>query len=458
MAAVEETKELAYGNVNPQLLTASLLRHLAPSSPMTDKLTHVAESGEARMVDVSAKPESERLARATGSIRMRPETLLAIVNAEVKKGDVLGVARIAGVMAAKRTVRPDPPLPPAGADRRSGEPDAGRIAARRRRRGHREDDRTHGRRDGGADRSVGRAPDGVRHGEGARPRDGDLRYIVGRKVRWSSRRFFKTGWHGHCHVSWGRRYWVVLKLNCCHLKTYAQPTWDVRPPGGRGAAAEADPAKPLCSRFDRFDGHCLSEPEAPHGERRTCGIRILVVFFHGDSRKLRHELETTQGELSLVRAQFERADKIIQFSTRFGVTADMAGKVFDASVREGLDPELAFRLVRLESDFNEHAISKVGAIGLSQVMPSTARVLDKSVTREALFNGKTNLRVGFKYLRGLLRMFKGNVNLALLAYNRGEDAVWRDVKAGVNPGNGYDRWVMRDYKGKERSTSRRHRR
>ena len=171
-------------------------------------------------------------------------------------------------------------------------------------------------------------------------------------------------------------------------------------------------------------------------------------FFSTDSRTLRHELETTQGQLSLVRAQFERADKIIQFSTRFGVTADMAGKVFDASVREGLDPELAFRLVRLESDFNEHAISKVGAIGLSQVMPSTARVLDKSVTREALFNGKTNLRVGFKYLRGLLRMFKGNVNLALLAYNRGEDAVWHDVKAGVNPGNGYDRWVMRDYKGK----------
>lgn len=70
---------------------------------MTGKLTHVADSGEARMVDVSAKPETDRVARATGSIRMRPETLLAIVNAEVKKGDVLGVARIAGVMAAKRT-------------------------------------------------------------------------------------------------------------------------------------------------------------------------------------------------------------------------------------------------------------------------------------------------------------------------------------------------------------------
>ncbi len=70
---------------------------------MTDKLTHVAESGEARMVDVSAKPESQRVARAAGLIRMRPATLAAIMKAEVKKGDVLGVARIAGVMAAKRT-------------------------------------------------------------------------------------------------------------------------------------------------------------------------------------------------------------------------------------------------------------------------------------------------------------------------------------------------------------------
>jgi soluble lytic murein transglycosylase-like protein len=171
-------------------------------------------------------------------------------------------------------------------------------------------------------------------------------------------------------------------------------------------------------------------------------------FSIGDDRKLRHELEATQGELTLVRAQFERADRIIQFSTRYSVTAGMAGTVFDASVREGLDPELAFRLVRLESDFNEHAISKVGAIGLAQVMPSTARVLDKAVTREDLFNAKTNLRVGFRYLRGLIKMYKGNVHYALLAYNRGEDAVWRDIKAGVNPGNGYDHWVMRDYKGK----------
>jgi cyclic pyranopterin phosphate synthase len=70
---------------------------------MTDKLTHVSPSGEARMVDVTAKPETDRTARATGTIRMLPATLNAIVSAQIKKGDVLSVARIAGVMAAKRT-------------------------------------------------------------------------------------------------------------------------------------------------------------------------------------------------------------------------------------------------------------------------------------------------------------------------------------------------------------------
>jgi soluble lytic murein transglycosylase-like protein len=172
------------------------------------------------------------------------------------------------------------------------------------------------------------------------------------------------------------------------------------------------------------------------------------IFSLGDSRKLRQELESARGELTLARAQYERANKIIQYSTKYGVTAGMAGKVFDASLREGIDPELAFRLVRLESEFNEHAISKVGAVGLTQLMPSTARLYQKGVTREQLFNGETNLRVGFRYLRTLLDMYKGNVNLALLAYNRGEDAVWRDVRAGVNPGNGYDRSVMGNYKGK----------
>lgn len=66
-------------------------------------LTHIAASGEARMVDVSAKPPTTRLAVAEGRIVMAPATLDMILAGDAKKGDVLGVARIAGVMAAKRT-------------------------------------------------------------------------------------------------------------------------------------------------------------------------------------------------------------------------------------------------------------------------------------------------------------------------------------------------------------------
>lgn len=66
-------------------------------------LTHVDNTGAARMVDVSKKPVTERLARASGVITMAPATLQAIRDNTLKKGDVLGVSRVAGIMAAKRT-------------------------------------------------------------------------------------------------------------------------------------------------------------------------------------------------------------------------------------------------------------------------------------------------------------------------------------------------------------------
>lgn len=67
------------------------------------RLSHVAADGTAQMVDVSAKPETARRAVATGTIRMSPEALKAIEGNTLSKGDALGVARVAGVMAAKRT-------------------------------------------------------------------------------------------------------------------------------------------------------------------------------------------------------------------------------------------------------------------------------------------------------------------------------------------------------------------
>ena len=70
---------------------------------MEGSLTHLDEHGTARMVDVSAKPQTERWARARAVVRMRPETAMRVVAGDTPKGDVIGVARIAGIQAAKRT-------------------------------------------------------------------------------------------------------------------------------------------------------------------------------------------------------------------------------------------------------------------------------------------------------------------------------------------------------------------
>jgi len=70
---------------------------------MTEKLTHFDERGAARMVDVADKPETHRVAVAGGRIRMLPATLALVESGSAKKGDVLGVARVAAIQAAKRT-------------------------------------------------------------------------------------------------------------------------------------------------------------------------------------------------------------------------------------------------------------------------------------------------------------------------------------------------------------------
>lgn len=81
-----------------------------PTSP----LTHFDAAGQAHMVDVAAKAETHRVARATGVIRMQPATFALIAQGQAKKGDVIGVARIAAIQGAKRTAELVPlchPLP-----------------------------------------------------------------------------------------------------------------------------------------------------------------------------------------------------------------------------------------------------------------------------------------------------------------------------------------------------------
>ncbi|HEX5436498.1 MAG TPA: transglycosylase SLT domain-containing protein [Gemmatimonadaceae bacterium] len=162
---------------------------------------------------------------------------------------------------------------------------------------------------------------------------------------------------------------------------------------------------------------------------------------------LRQQLDAARGEISLLRSQLDRANMVMKYSTRYHIAADLSGSIYDIALAEGIDPELGFRVINVESQFYEHATSPVGAIGLTQLMPATARYFRPGISRAALYDRTTNLRIGFRYLHSLITDYQGNVKLALLAYNRGPATVASLQARGIDPGNGYGRLVTKGYTG-----------
>lgn len=152
--------------------------------------------------------------------------------------------------------------------------------------------------------------------------------------------------------------------------------------------------------------------------------------------------------------RLHRWNKVYTLSKRWLVDTKLAQQIHDAAVETGLDPELAFRVVNVESEFKQRATSPVGAIGLTQVMLPTARHYKPGITRQELYDPETNLRIGFRYLRDLLDEHKGDLKLALLTYNRGGVAVQNELAMGLDPSNGYDTKVTRGYTGTARIKKR----
>ena len=160
---------------------------------------------------------------------------------------------------------------------------------------------------------------------------------------------------------------------------------------------------------------------------------------------MEQQLNGTQGELELIKLQLERTSAILENSAKFQIPADLAEDIYDIALSEGIDPALGFRLVKVESGFKATARSKMDAYGYTQLQVPTARFYDPDVTAKDLYDRETNLRIGFRFLRDLLEQFDHDMELALVAYNRGPAKVAGILATGGDPANGYAEAVMKGW-------------
>lgn len=212
----------------------------------------------------------------------------------------------------------------------------------------------------------------------------------------------------------------------------------------------------------------VAQPQG-FGSRRTPVLLVLAALFAGapavegqetaPAAEAPHRAAASRGEARIdprdqtqrgfwqrLRDEARRVRRLdggpVVFAMRYRISPQLAHTIQQSALAQGLDPELGFRLVRAESNFNPRARSHAGALGYTQLMPYTARWLDRRMTTpERIMQPEANLAAGFRYLRRLIDKY-GDVRLALLAYNRGEGAVDRDLRRGRNPENGYTRLVL----------------
>ena len=160
---------------------------------------------------------------------------------------------------------------------------------------------------------------------------------------------------------------------------------------------------------------------------------------------LADQLESARGEMTLVKVQLERANAIMANSAKYQIPADLAADIYDIALSEGIDPALGFQLVKIESSFKANARSPMNAFGYTQLQLPTARFYQPDVTEHQLYDRETNLRIGFRFLRDLLEQFDHDMQLALVAYNRGPAKVAGILADGGDPTNGYAEAVMEGY-------------
>lgn len=134
------------------------------------------------------------------------------------------------------------------------------------------------------------------------------------------------------------------------------------------------------------------------------------------------------------------------YARRYGISQDLAAIVVRQAARSGVSPEIVFRLIAVESGFDPHAVGRSGERGLMQIKPSTARVYQRGIAPEALFEPDVNLRIGLAHLKREAEHF-GDWSLALAAYNMGRTRLTAVLRSGRRPPMGYAARVLADCDG-----------
>lgn len=183
-------------------------------------------------------------------------------------------------------------------------------------------------------------------------------------------------------------------------------------------------------RFDNFDfanGVRLETPPAPLATKAS-GKKLRRGSYAASSESINAIINTRMAEI-------KGGNSLGGYTTG---NSSVDSLIVESGTRNGVDPLLLYSIMHQESSFKQRALSYKGASGLMQLMPGTARRF--GVT--SIWDPRQNVEGGARYMRFLLNMFKGDVNLALAGYNAGEGAVmkygWR-----VPPYNETQEYVRR---------------
>jgi hypothetical protein len=174
--------------------------------------------------------------------------------------------------------------------------------------------------------------------------------------------------------------------------------------------------------------------DAPSGASKaegSAGVRSPLVYWSSTEHRFKPVptsgavMRAARSAASEVNTYLDGKAQTHQILNRAFTQGDIDAAIEQAATRHNVDPSLVRSVVKVESDFNPNAVSRKGAMGLMQLMPSTARSLNVSNP----FDPLQNVDAGVRHLRALLDNYGGNVQLSLAAYNAGAGAVSRS--AGV---------------------------